>query len=149
MERCNFDSAVIKLLLSAAGIILTCTIVSVGIVNLNQAKQMAGMTAGKINNYNSELSQSELKIYDGLVVRGSDVINFYKKYFGSLKRSDPDLFLLTVITSLGSQTYSDGSFFDNIKSSESSCYIKPTDKFIGEVIFNDNEVITDIIFKQI
>lgn len=148
MERCNFDSAVIKLLLNAAGIILTCTVVSIGIINMNQAKETAGITAGRISSYNKELSQSELNIYDGLVVRGSDVINFYKKYFaGAYDRNNS--FIMAVEDSSGNIIYMDESALESIKTVGSSYYIKPVDKFIGKVIYNENDVITDVVFRQL
>lgn len=144
MKRCNFDSAVIKLLLSAASMILTCTIVSVGIISMNQAKLMAGITSNKISRYNKELAESDVSIYDGVCVRGSDIVNFYKRHF--VNQNDGS-FVMTVKHTAKSFTYLDGSYLKRMRQQESEHYIKPTNQYQCTVVYNINQLITEVVFE--
>lgn len=154
MRRLNIETAVIKLLIFASSVILTCILVTIGTINFKQSRQMANMTANKINEYTQNLIQADIMNYDGLSIRGSDVINFYKKHLGNVDAGKKGEFLITVITYQGSgtsqrnNTYQDGSYLDKMKNNNDLCYIKPTGKFTGTVITNKNGVITKVVFSQ-
>lgn len=148
MKRGNIESASLKLLMIGAGIVLTCIVISIGMVNLRQSKAMANSTAIKISDFNTELIQSDIMSYDGLNVKGSDVINFYKKYFGDIKAGEESPFTLTIITISGSNAYKDGTSLALMKDGENDYYVKPTSKFRGMVTSNENGIITEVNFKQ-
>lgn len=147
MKRVNIETAVIKLLIFASSVILTCILISIGMINFKQSRQLANMTANRISEYSLNLTQSDIMNYDGLIVRGSDVINFYKKYLGDVEAGKKGEFLITVITDLGNNTYQNGTYLSKMKDSADMCYIKPINKFKGLVETNDNGVITKVTFN--
>lgn len=137
-----------KLLVTAASLILTCIVIGIGFINFRQSKAMTNLTASKLAHFQMELIQSEIKGYDGLEVRGSDVINFYKKHFLEIKAGGSEPFSMTVKTSLKTNTYKDGTYLSKLKDSATLYYIKPSIKFIGIVKSNDNGIIINVTFEQ-
>jgi hypothetical protein len=102
----------------------------------------------QLNEFNKELSESELTMYEGLEVTGSDVVNLIKKQLGSYRVTETAPLYVYVKTSTSETTYQNGSFISNIQDFASTQYVKPVGKFNCSIVRDLNDVIIGINFKQ-
>lgn len=145
----------LKGLILAAGVIITCVVVGLGFYIAREAKDTASGGASEISSLNSEFSQNDKTIYDGLTVSGNEVINAISKFSG-------DEIAVKVVTSKASACYN--KFLDSseksltqgtvstvtkAKESSSKTYINPNGKFNGSVIRDTNNTIIAIKFTQV
>ena len=144
----------LKGLMLAAGIIITCIIISLGFYIAREARDTAASGTGQINQLQAEFSDTSKTMYDGTEVSGSEVINVIRKF------SD-DAMGIKVVTSKTSTYYGyhftegDGalgekssSSYKNAQDATSQFYINPTGRFAGSVVRDDNGVITGLVFTQ-
>lgn len=144
----------LKGLILAAGTIITCVVISLGFFISREAKDTAANGANQINKLNAEFSESDKTIYDGATVSGSEVINVIKRFAGEK--------LSIYVTTNKSEVFygysvniHSGDILDEVYSEissaydeENSAYINPYAYFKGEIIRDNNDVITGIFFKQ-
>ena len=142
----------------AAGIVITLAIISIAFIVFNMAKDgtMAGVK--KIEAMNTQISESDLTIYDDSEVSGSEVVNVIKKYRDSY---------LAILVKTGKN--SGGTWYGysaNVSSDEASMsgestedlssaidetkeeYINPNGRFKGKVYRDQNNAIIAITFEQ-
>lgn len=144
----------LKGLILAAGVIITCVVVGLGFYIAREAKDTATNGAGQITLLNSEFSNNDKTIYDGITVSGSEVLNAIKKF------KDEEI-SVKVVTSKSTTYYnysldSSGQNIENkstssvtdAKKAASKNYINPNGKFEGEVIRDSNDYIIGICFTQ-
>lgn len=144
----------LKGLMLAAGIIITCIIISLGFYIAREARDTASSGTGQINQLQAEFSDTSKTMYDGTEVSGSEVVNVIRKF------SD-DTMGIKVVTSKSSVYYgyvfseSDGALGDKSASSYKNAqdvtrqsYINPTGRFAGSVVRDTNGVITGLVFTQ-
>ena len=144
----------LKGLMLAAGIIITCIIISLGFYIAREARDTASSGTGQINQLQAEFSDTSKTMYDGTEVSGSEVINVIRKF------SD-DTMGVKVVTSKTSVYYgynfaeSDGTLgeksnasYKNAQDAANQNYINPTGRFAGSVVRDANGVITGLIFAQ-
>jgi len=149
MKRGNMESVIIKFLFVGASITLTCVLISIGVINFRQGRELANSTANKIERFNNAIIESDITQYDGMTVKGSDVVNFYKKHLGGIADGLESGFSITIKTVNGINTYNDGTYLGDIRNNADGKYVKPTGKFACSVEKNTNGVITKVIFEQI
>lgn len=153
----------LKGLMLAAGIIITCIIISLGFFIAREASDTANTGAGQITELTAEFSDASLTMYDGTSVSGSEVLNVLRKYEGeeigilvknlSTKSSgtfynysinfDKDSSTQGELGSSVSNKYADARSAKN-----ANVYINPTGKFLGSVVRNTNGTIIGLVFKQ-
>ena len=144
----------LKGLMLAAGIIITCIIISLGFYIAREARDTAASGTGQINKLQAEFSDTSKMMYDGTEVSGSEVINVIRKF------SDETMGI-KVVTSKTSVYYgynfteSNGMLgekstasYKNAQDATSQNYINPTGRFAGSIVRDDNGVITGIVFTQ-
>jgi len=144
----------LKGLMLAAGIIITCIIISLGFYIAREARDTASSGTGQINQLQAEFSDTSKTMYDGTEVSGSEVINVIRKF------SD-DTMGVKVVTSKTSVFYgysfseTDGtlgeasaSSYKNAQDPTNTNYINPTGRFAGSVVRDANGVITGLVFTQ-
>lgn len=139
----------LKLLLFAAATLITCFVISIGFHFTGKAKLVSNVALNQLSDYHAELTDSDLNMYDGLEVTGSDVIHFIKKHLGDYNSSQKAPIEVTVITVKNPEranTYDNNAKIKNIQNFTEACYIKPTNRFVGAVVKNTNNVITKIVF---
>ena len=150
-------SNALKLLLLAAGTIVTCIVISVGFYIARQAKDTAYTASGNINNLTSEFLESDKTMYEGVAIPGSEVLNIITKY-------KTDTLSIVVTTKSGNTTYYNysvsgaegkytlgGTTSSNIQEAKkvtSDTYINPTKQFSGTVLRDANDAIVGIMFAQ-
>lgn len=142
----------------AAGIVITLAIISIAFIVFNMAKDgtMAGVK--KIEAMNTQISESDLTIYDDSEVSGSEVVNVVKKY-------QETYLAISVKTGKNpggawygySATLSSDSASMGAKSSEDlsdaidetkNKYINPNGRFKGKIFRDENNAIIAIVFEQ-
>lgn len=138
-----------KLFLIAAGTIITLIVVTITFNLVNQAQQLDRVASDGVSDIYNNIDSSEITMYDGVIVYGSDVVNVIKKQLSSYSSSETATITITVITStspLVSYSYTNSTYITNIQDFTDSRYIKPMNKFIGTVTYNGNGVITTLTF---
>ena len=144
----------LKGLILAAGVIITCVVVGLGFYIAREAKDTATNGAGQITMLNSEFSNNDKTIYDGITVSGSEVLNAIKKF------KDEEI-SVKVVTSKSTTYYNysldtseknienkSTSSVADAKKTASKNYINPNGKFEGEIIRDSNDYIIGICFTQ-
>ena len=145
----------LKGLILAAGVIITCVVVGLGFYIAREAKDTASAGAGEISSLNSEFSENDKTIYDGMTVSGNEVLNAIRKF-------DGDSISIKVITNKSTSYYinkldtNDSNLGEksdlkvaNAKNAGSTYYINPNGRFDGEVLRDGNNTIIGIKFTQI
>lgn len=144
----------LKGLILAAGIIITCIIVSLGFYIAREAKDTASSGAGQISKLNAEFSDTSKTIYDGAEVSGSEVRNVIRKFQDEavgilVKTNKKDTYYGYQFEldsgNLGSAAKSD---YKNAQSESSDQYINPSGRFAGTIVRDANGTITGIVFQQ-
>lgn len=144
----------LKGLMLAAGIIITCIIVSLGFYIAREAKETAQSGAGQLQKLQAEFDDSTKTIYDGAVISGSEVCNVLRKFQGEK--------MGILVTTKKSSTYYGYQFssengelgeaasgdYTKTRTEGNADYINPNGKFAGTLIRDANGTITGIVFKQ-
>ena len=79
-----------RFLTLGAATILSCLLISLGIQQFRQARQVANIAGRRISEFARYLSEEEMAAYDGIRLMGSDVVNFYRRFLYG-KQSDFDM----------------------------------------------------------
>lgn len=137
-----------KAWLLGIGVIITCLVISLGYMNVREAQSLSSASATRLNEYATELSESDINKYHGLEVNGSDVINLIKKSLGDYRVDQIAPVYITVTTSTSVTTHTNSSNIESIQNFTHNMYIKPIAKFTGKVVKDVNEVIIGIEFQQ-
>lgn len=144
----------LKGLILAAGIIITCIIISLGFYIAREARDTASSGAGQINKLHAEFSDTSKTIYEGTEVSGSEVRNVIRKFQDEVvgvlvKTNKKDTYYGYQFEvdsgELGSVSKSD---YKNIQVENSEQYINPNGRFEGAVVRDVNGTITGIVFQQ-
>lgn len=145
----------LKGLMLAAGIIITCIIISLGFYVAREARDTASEGTGQINQLQAEFTDASKTMYDGTEVSGSEVLNVIRKF------SDETIGIL--VQTKKKQTFYNYSFdmekgelgkeldssYKNAQDMVSEEYINPTARFDGSIIKDTNGTIIGIIFTQV
>ena len=139
----------LKGLMLAAGIIITCIIISLGFYIAREARDTASEGTGQINQLQAEF------MYDGTEVSGSEVLNVIRKF------SDETMGIL--VQTNKNKTYYNYNFdvdkgelgkaldnsYKNAQDVASDKYINPTARFQGSIVKDVNGTIIGIVFAQV
>ena len=141
-------NAIMKFLLLAFGLMLTCILVLYGSRVAKTGMDTSTTALNKMNTFNKELAESDITMYGGMEVRGSDVVNFFKKHLGGYGPSEESVMYIHVVTAVNNSTYKNGVAEPDITNFASALYIKPNALFKCEVIRDANDVIIGVSFVQ-
>ena len=139
----------LKGLMLAAGIIITCIIISLGFYIAREARDTASEGTGQIYQLQAEFTD------DGTEVSGSEVLNFIRKF------SDETMGIL--VQTNKNKTYYNYNFdvdkgelgkaldnsYKNAQDVASDKYINPTARFQGSIVKDVNGTIIGIVFAQV
>ncbi len=141
-------SNVTKFLLLAFSLMMTCILV----VYFNKVAKAGIDTSNtamhQLSKFNQELAESDITMYDGLEVRGSDVVNFIKKQLGAYDPAEEAMLYIHVVTATYDCFYRNNAFISKMQDFSSERYIKPTATFCCNIIRDANHVIIGINFLQ-
>ncbi len=144
----------LKGLMLAAGIIITCIIISLGFYIAREASDTASSGTRQISELQEEFTDASKTMYDNTEVSGSEVVNVIRKF--------QDEMLGICVQTKKTTTYynyrfseSDGSLgqqaatdYKTAQSATSVNYINPTGRFLGTVVRDANGTITGLYFQQ-
>lgn len=144
----------LKGLTLAAGIIITCIIISLGFYVAREARDTATAGTGQINALQAEFTETAKTMYDGTSVSGSEVLNVIRKFakdtMGILvhtkKESTYYHYRFDVETgNLQEQVAANYKVAQDVTDAK---YINPTARFSGTIIRDANGTITGLVFVQ-
>ena len=144
----------LKGLMLAAGIIITCIIISLGFYIAREARDTARREL-QINQLQAEFTDASKTMYDGTEVSGSEVLNVIRKF------SDGTMGIL--VQTNKNKTYYNYNFdmdkgelgkaldnsYKNAQDVASDKYINPTARFQGSIVKDVNGTIIGIVFAQV
>lgn len=144
----------LKLLLMAAGAIITCIVVVVGFQLTQSGKNDTNKAKEQYTSISNEYDDVKLAAYDEVTIAGSDVVNCIQTY-GTLLISANYNFTIKVVTGENSNGVDYGDNYKTeinkntaIENSTEKDYINPLGKFKGKISRNTNGVIESITFTQ-
>ncbi len=144
----------LKGLMLAAGIIITCVVISLGFVIAREAKDTASGGVNQLNMLNNEFVEGDKTLYDGVVVSGSEVLNVIKKYQGQsigilVKTNKISTYYGVAFNeATGELTGQAGKTYTDALDPVNDHYINPYGSFKGKVVRDANSVIVGIVFEQ-
>lgn len=147
MKIGNIDVAY-KLLILAATTIITCIVIGIGFIIANNAKSIGNTTIDKLNSLNKELMESDIEMYDGLVITGSDVVNYTKKQLSNYNSQEIAPYTIIITSNSTTTTHKNNTNLSSLSDFTNSMYCNPLKKFKGSVTKNNNDVILSITFTQ-
>lgn len=152
MKHKNND-LVPQIFLAVVGVILVGIIVSYIANSVKNTTKVADIIIADTVELATDYVEHDICVYDGEVIRGSELVNFIKKRLGDYSPSEIAPLYVEVMTRLLERAYINthinNEYIDDIKNFSSlEYYIKPTALFIGEVIRTENRVIIGVKFTQ-
>ncbi len=143
-------------LVAVVGIVLGT--ITIGYLMFNTGSENAKIANDKIASQNAQMLESDISIYDGMTVSGSDVLNAIRKF-------QNDYLSIEVVTGrdtsgtsyIYNSTESSGVInmgseitFDITKAMDKTenTYINPTGRFLGSIYRDANGNIAKIKFEQ-
>ena len=144
----------LKGLMLAAGIIITCVVISLGFVIAREAKDTASGGVNQLNMLNNEFAEGDKTLYDGVSVSGSEVLNVIRKYQGQslgilVKTNKISTYYgVSFDEATGALTGQAGKTYTDALDPANDHYINPYGSFKGKVVRDINNVIVGIIFEQ-
>ncbi len=144
----------LKGLILAAGIIITCIIISLGFYIAREAKDTASSGAGQIQKLQAEFDDSTKAIYDGTIVSGSEVRNALRKFqeetMGILvtTKKNSTYYKYHFSSETGELGEAAAGDYQKAQKEGNDNYINPNGKFASALVRDANGIITGIVFKQ-
>lgn len=129
----------LKGLTLAAGVIITCMVVSIGFFIAREARDIAAQGVNQMGYYTEEMANSGVEFYDGLTISGNEVERAIKRLY--------DKTGIWVRQKNGSITYLDSSTAD-VAASVKALEINSYGSFTGTIEYDEKGKIKWIIFRQ-
>lgn len=137
-------------LLFAAGVILSVVLISIMVVQFRNAQKMSNAAGESMSDQTRQIIENDIMQYDGLTVRGADVINFCKKHLESFSRGNNNSFTVQLNHSNGNSfSYDNNSSLAVLKDDISNEYVKTVTRWKCDVNRNTNGIITKVVFNEI
>ncbi|MCR5829939.1 MAG: hypothetical protein K6F93_06315 [Lachnospiraceae bacterium] len=156
----NRFEAVGQSLIFAAGVIVALVFVSIMIMEFENSKKLSDAVSENMLELTSDIKDSGIMMYDGVKVTGADVLNFGKKYFYDTGSSRS--FVMVVTTESGTTLEIEGKedMRSLVRASaltdanegagvSNTSSVDPLSSYIGDVIRNENGMITSVIFTYV
>ena len=129
----------LKGLTLAAGVVVTCLVISIGFFISREAGDVAAQGMEQMGYYMEEMSQSGIKFYDGLTISGSEVERtiqrFYKQVGVWVYQKDGTVFYVDETTA-------------DIQVAIQSMALNPHGSFSGTVEYDEKGKVKWMIFRQ-
>lgn len=134
-----------RFLTLGAATIISCLLVSLGMYQFRQARSLSNAVSRRMNAFGRYLQEEELTGYDGVLMKGSDVVNFYRRF---LVEGEPD-FAMVIVKETGRYFMENGEQLELLTEESSASYCRPSASFLCNVIKNENGVILRVEFKEV
>lgn len=130
-------SVVQKFLLGAAGLLLTISLIAVGLQMFEKSKKVADMMAKEQDSVAVALEEQGITKYDGYQINGSTAINYIKV----VNAAGVDV---EVTTANGTFIVSDDTLYASFRDMHSDKYINPLMEYRCTVVRDANNVIVKV-----
>ena len=142
-----------KILLIAAGVLLTIAMIFLGVTIYNKGESTITESTSKYDSLASQFGDAELVMYDNGTASGSDVLNL-------LSNLDSATGYTVIVTNgKGTETTYDGAvttgddaldvLLANAKKKRDNAYINPYATFTSKLNKDENGVVESVEFKQV
>ena len=144
----------LKGLMLAAGIIITCIIMSLGFYIAREASDTASSGTGQINELQAEFADMSMTMYENTEVSGSEVINVIRKFSNEMigvrvqTKKNTSYYIYQFSDADGSLKNASALDYKSAQDATSANYINPTGRFLGAVVRDANGTITGLSFVQ-
>lgn len=144
----------LKGLMLAAGIIITCIIISLGFYIAREASDTASSGTGQINELQAEFADTSKTMYENTEVSGSEVINVIRKFSDETigvkvqTKKNTSYYIYQFNDADGSLKSASSLDYKTAQNVASANYINPTGRFLGAVVRDANGTITGLSFVQ-
>lgn len=144
----------LKGLMLAAGIIITCIIISLGFYIAREASDTASSGTGQINELQAEFADTSKTMYENTEVSGSEVINVIRKFSDEMigvkvqTKKNTSYYIYQFSDADGSLKNASTLDYKSAQNVTSPNYINPTGRFLGAVVRDANGTITGLSFVQ-
>ena len=144
----------LKGLMLAAGIIITCIIISLGFYIAREASDTASSGTGQINELQAEFADTSKTMYENTEVSGSEVINVIRKFSDEMigvkvqTKKNTSYYIYQFNDTDGSLKNASSLDYKSAQNAASANYINPTGRFLGAVVRDANGTITGLSFVQ-
>ncbi len=128
----------LKGLTLAAGVIITCIVISIAFFVTREAKDIAAQGIGQMGEYTTEMANGGIEFYNELTLSGNEVIRTAKRL-----RNKTNIY---IITNENKTTVSEGKKVDNITWLTENVY--PYGNFVGKVRYKDDGSVDRLTFVQ-
>lgn len=129
----------LKGLTLAAGVIITCLVISIGFFIAKEAKDIAYQGVEQMGGYVEEMANSELEFYNGLTVSGSEVEKTVKRLY-----QDTGIW---VYQKNGSAAFVDDQITD-VAAFVQALELNPHGSFLGDIEYDEKGKIKWMTFTQ-
>lgn len=135
-------SVVQKFLLGAAGLLLTISLIALGVQMFEKSKKVADTMANEQDSILVALEEQGITKYDGYQINGSTAINYIKV----VNAAGVDV---EVTTSNGTFTVSDESLYSSLRDMHSNKYINPLMEYRCTVVRDENNTIVKVVLVYV
>lgn len=131
----------LKMLTIAAGIFITCAVISFSIFVMHEGLNLGHIFARNIGEKEREFEEYKLTKFDTELLSGAEVINITRRY--------QDTMSIHINNGTNGITYSNSNKFNiSDNSIYSGYYIEPYDEYIGSITRNVSGEIIGMNFKK-
>lgn len=141
-----FLSMATRFLTLGAATIISCLLISLGMYQYRQAKQLSNAVNRRMLELSSWIEGEEIYQYDGALLSGAEVVNFYKRFFEDALVL-PD-FLMVIEQNDEVLKLSGGTLLEELKRETSVMYCPNNAVYQCNVIRNENGVIREVRFRR-
>ena len=129
----------LKGLTLAAGVIITCMVISIGFFIAREAKDIAGQGIEQMGYYMEEMSVSGLDFYEGLSISGSELERTVKRFYTQTG--------IWIHQKDGAVSYIDDRV-ENVGESIRAMGLNPHGSFVGNLEYDEKGKVKWLVFKQ-
>lgn len=134
-----------EIMVIIASVLLTVAAVAVGMVFFNNGKAPAGSALKQMTSQAEELSNSDIKSYDGLPITGDQVKYAITDKFSS-KLGTTFTITVKTLADVTGKTYNAAT--STLPALGADDYINPLGSFVGGLTYDTNKNISGIVFTQ-
>lgn len=144
----------LKGLMLAAGIIITCIIISLGFYIAREASDTASSGTGQLHELQAEFADTSKTMYENTEISGSEVINVVRKFSDEAigikvqTKKNTSYYIYQFSESDGSLGQVSTAEIQSAQTPQNANYINPTGRFLGTVVRDANGTITGLSFVQ-
>ena len=135
-------SVIQKFLLGAAGLLLTISLITLGIQMFEKGKTVADMMAKEQDSIAVVLEEQGITKYDGYEINGSTAINYIKVVNAAGINVE-------ITTSNGTFTVSDDTLYASLRDIHSDKYINPLKEYACTVVRDENNAIMKVVLVYV